>query len=88
MIKTVDQSLPVEMDWFWVLPQNTMALQQKFIVWAIDTAKTENFDKMLYLGGCHEDNSDINGSVQQERFLECTHDEADDRLLYRMYHAV
>ena len=30
----------------------------------------------------------INGSVQQERLLECTHDEADDRLLYHMNHAV
>ena len=93
VIKTVDQSLPVEIDRFWVLPHNKMALQQNFIVWALETAKIENYEKELYLGGCHEENSDmcvsyINGSVQRERLLECTHDEADDRLLFHMNHAV
>ena len=76
-----------------MVPQNKMALQQNFIVWALKKAESDHFDKKLYFGGCHEDNSDmclsyVNGSVQKERLLECTHEEADDRVLFHLNHAV
>ena len=93
IINTMEQTLPVEMDRFWSLPDNKTALQQTFIDWALRKAVTDKLEKKLYLGGSHKENSDmcisfINGAIKEERLLQCTHEEADDRLLFHANHAV
>ena len=93
MISTFDQILPVEMERFWSLSANKTALQQLFIKWVLNKIKLSNFDKVLYLGGSHEENdaiclSYINGLVSKERLLQCYHEEADDRIFFHANHAV
>ena len=94
LISTFDQTLPVEMERFWSLSQNKTALQQNFISWILDKLERERFDKHLFLGGSHKEDSDIclsftsNGSFSVERLLQCTHEEADDRVFFHVNHAV
>ena len=93
LIQKTDQTLPVEMERFWSLSQNKTALQQHFISWTIKKVEAENFEKQLFLGGSHRENSNIclsyvNGSFGTERLLECSHEEADDRIFFHIHHAV
>ena len=75
------------------LAQNKTALQQNFISWIVQKFETKNFHEQLFLGGSHKENADIclsysDGSFRVDRLLECTHEEADDRVFFHANHAV
>ena len=85
--------LPVEIDQFWSVSKNKTALQELFIKWVLNKVKSEQFDKSLFLGGSHKENdamcvSFVNGFVSVERLLECTHEEADDRIFFHANNAI
>ena len=91
LITTTDQTLPVDMERFWALPTNKTSLQQHFIKWVMKKLETEIFEKHLFLGGSHEESSDVclsfvGGSFSRERLLRCTHEEADDRIIFHAHH--
>ena len=56
IISGFDQSLPVETDQFWSASQNKTALEQLFTKWVLNKVKSEQFDKLLFLGGSHKQN--------------------------------
>ena len=92
MISTTDQTLLVEMEQFWALSANKISLQQKFIKWIVEKVESEHLDIQLFLGGAHEESSDVclsyvGESFTRERLLECTHEEADDRIFFHAHHA-
>ena len=74
----------MEIDRFWSVSKNKTALQQLFTKWVLNNVKSEQFDKMLFLGGLHKENdamcvSFVNRLVSIERLLEYTHKEAIDQ---------
>ena len=86
-------SLPVKIDWFWSVSKNKTALRQLFTNWVLNQVKSEQFQKPLFLGGCHKENdamcvSFVNRLVSVESLLECTNGEADDRILFHANHAI
>ena len=53
-ITSFDQPLPVELDRFWPVSKNKIALQQLFTQWTLKKVKSENFEK-LFLVGSHKE---------------------------------
>ena len=58
--------------------KNKTALQKLIIKWVLNKVKSEQFDKLLFLGGLHKENNAmcvnfVNGLVSVERLLECIH---------------
>ena len=51
------QPLPVEIDRFWSVSKNKTALQQLFTKWVLNKVKSEQPDKLLFLGGLHKENN-------------------------------
>ena len=89
-IKRNDQPLPKELDKFWASNENKMKLQQHFIKYVLETY---NEEKVVYLGGSHLDkpSSCIKismGNAILVRMLNCEHEEADDRIMFHISHAV
>ena len=82
-ISNIDQPLPIEIDRFWPVSKNKVALQQAFIQWIIAELDNTDFDKQIFLGGSHKEGetrcfSLCNGTAKDEPLLKCTHEEADD----------
>ena len=78
------------MDKFWALDQNKVELQQFFIKWVKHNYTGK---KNVYLGGSHPENMNgclnISGNeLSWEPLLSCYHEEADDRLMYHVKHAI
>ena len=76
------------MDNFWLLSQNKVSFQQFFIKWLL-TQNTSG--KTIYLGGCHKSDQNIcilASTAKAEPLLPCFHEEADDRIMYHLSHAV
>ena len=92
LISSFDQALPVEFDRFWPLSK-TKLQYQKFSAWIIENLDGENFEKQLFLGGSQKEDKNAclsfsNGLAKVERLLQCSHEEADDRLFYHANHAL
>ena len=90
MITCPDQQLSIDMDMFWALADNKMRLQHFFIKWL-----TEHYSGIqpLYFGGAHPDDiascvKIVNGCITLDRLLKCDHEEADDRILFYVSHAI
>ena len=93
IISDFGQLLPVVIDRFWSVSKNKTALQQFFTKWVLNKVKSEQFDKPLFWGDSHKENnamcvSFVNGLVSVERLLKCTHEEADDRILFHANHTI
>ena len=89
VLRRSDQQLPVEMDRFWASCEDKV-LSQHFIKWI-----TENYtdDKPLFIGGSNANDETtclrtMGGNVQEIRMLKCDHEEADDRIIFYVNHAV
>lgn len=92
-ITNLNQPLPIEMDKFWGISKNKVALQQIFIQFITEEICNNNFEKELFLGGSHKQGhmkcySVLNGVFQEQRLLECYHEEADDRIFFHVNNAV
>ena len=86
----MDQPLPIEMDRFWSSTENKMLLQQFFMKWSSETYKDR---KPVYLGDSHVDilSACLRVSEGHEGYvhlLKCDHEEADDRIMFHINHAV
>ena len=89
-ISSTDQTLPVEMDSFWSSSKNKVELQMCFINWI---CKSYVDSKPVYLGGSHPEDITkcvkvCDGISEDIRLLKCDHEEADDRIMYHINHAV
>ena len=85
-----DQPLPVEFDKFWALSSNKVSFQQFFIIWLTTNC---NDNTNIYLGGSHKEDESacmrIEGnSLEIVPILWCSHEEADDRMMFHMSQAV
>ena len=74
----------------WPSTENKVRLQQFFIKWLSETYKDR---KPVYLGGSHVDNLSAclrvsEGHVSYVRLLKCGNEEADDRIMFHINHAV
>ena len=92
-ITNVDQSLPIEMDRFWSVGKNKVAFQRLFIKWMMQDQSRNESNKTIFLGGSHREGDHLcfsvtDGNVSLEHLLECSHEEADDRVLFHASHAV
>ena len=91
-VSNINQPLPPakHFERFWSMSENKISLQQFFITWIIDNYEGE---KPVYLGGCHVNDIDqcyqlMNGIVTKVPALKCSFDEADDRIMFHLNHAV
>ena len=89
-ITRFDQPLPVDMDKFWSLNENKVNFQQFFIKWVKETYSNS---EPVYLCGSYVDDMTScvllsSGHITLERLLKCDHEEADDRILFRVNHGV
>ena len=83
--------IPVDMSSFWGSSSNKTKFQQFFIKWL---PLHSLFKVPVYLGGAHEGN--LNTCIKFEpcqdsttvELLYCEHEEADDRLVYHINHAI
>ena len=83
-----EQKLPASMESFWPLSSNKLQLQ-RFIISHIREKYTGA--KPIYLAGAHEDDTGKCMLVQSEVVitipeLSCSHEEADDRILFHIQH--
>ena len=83
----------MEIHRFCSVSKNKRALKQLFTKWVLNKVKSEKFDKPLFLGGLHQENdaicvSFVNRLVSVEKLLECTYEEADDRIFFHANHAI
>ena len=83
----------MEIDRSWSVSKNKTALKQLFTKWILKNVKSKQFDKPLFLSGSHKEKvaicvSLVNGLASVERLLECTLDEADDRIFFHANHAI
>ena len=90
VIRRGGQPSPVEMDRFWASSENKVGFQKILITWIIENY---NLEKPLFLGGSNVDDLTTflklhNGIVQSLQLLKCDHEEADDRIMYHVNHAV
>ena len=92
IIENIDQPLPIASEFarFWSSSENKIALQQFFITWLV---QHHNDVIPVYLGGCHVADKNIcyklvNGKLTDVPALKSSYDEADDRLIYHLNHAV
>ena len=88
-IRSISQPLPVEMDRFWSSNTNKTKLQQEFIKWIARTFSNNKEN----LRGCHEGALNSckllrSGELTELRLLYCEHEEADERMLFPINHAV
>lgn len=90
-----DTPLPVDIERFWASSKNKERLQEFFIKWLIHkvTQGTENVSISIYLGGSHEDDlfkcmRISSQTVADVPTLHCQHNEADDRMLLHINHAI
>ena len=85
-----EQQLPIDIKKFWTVNENKMKFQQFFIYWLRNTY----YERIpLYLGGSHR--GEINscfklsdGIFTEDRLLKCDHEEAYDRIMFHVNHAV
>ena len=91
-VSNMTQPLPPakEFERLWSLSANKISLEQFFITWLMDNYDGE---KPIYLGGCHLNDIDrcyklANGDVTDIPALKCSYDEADDRIMFHLNHAV
>ena len=89
-IRNIEQNLPIEMEKFWGSPRNKMQLEQMFIEWVLKECKGS---KPLYLGGANRDDITscykvMDGNISAQPLLKCCHEEADDRIIFHVNHAV
>ena len=85
-----DQPLPIEFDKFWSLSSNKVSFQQFFIRWLTTNYKGT---QIIFFGGSHMEDELActrleNGSLHNELSLRCSHEEADDRIMYHLSHVV
>ena len=78
------------MDKFWSSSSNKMQLQQSFIEWMKANYIAQ---KPLYLGGANKEDMTscykvVDGNITLQPLLKCTHEEADDRLMFHINHAL
>ena len=90
IITSIEQALPVEFESFWGSSSNKMQFQQSFIDWVVANNDT---GKPLFLGGANKEDMTsclkvYNDNPTPQHFLKCTHEEADDRLMLHITHAV
>ena len=90
IISEVKQDLPVDLDSFWGSSSNKMQLQQCFIDWI---KRTYTGNKVLNLGGAIKEDLTscvklLNSVVTSQESLKCMHEEADDRLMFRVNDAI
>ena len=90
LIVRYDQPLPVEIDRFWASSTNKTKLQKTFIQWIINNF---NLSTPVYLGGSHEEDLTMclhlqNGNTYDVPVLKCDDEEADDRIMLHINHAV
>ena len=89
-INSIRQNLPVELDTFWGSSNNKTQLLKVFFTWLCDTYSGE---KSVYWAGAIPDIrtscvKDCGGQTSSQGLLKCFHEEADDRMLIRVNHAV
>ena len=91
-ISNMTQPLPSASEFkrFWSMPENKVGLEQFFISWLIENYHGE---KPVYLGGCHINAVEkcfklMNGTTTDIPELMCSYDEADDRIMFHLNHAV
>ena len=80
-IYQLDQPLPVKMHKFWPLSKNKVSFQRIFIKWVKECQKNDSCT--IFFGGAHE-----NGSNTVERLPPCSHEAADNRVMFHVNHAV
>ena len=90
IITSIEQALPVEFESFWGSWSNKMQFQQSFIFWVVANNDT---GKALFLGSANKENMTsclkvYNYNLTPQHFLKCAHEEADDRLMLHITHAV
>jgi len=90
IITNVQQALPVEINSFWGSISNKMQLQQSFIDWI---QKTYDGQIPIFLGGAiKEDITSCykleNSTTTTQNRLKCMHEEADDRMMFHINHAI
>ena len=90
LILRYDQQLPVDIDRFWSSNKNKTNLQKAFIKWMINNY---NSHKSVYLGGSHDEELAMclhlqNGNAYIVPALNYGHEEADNRIIYHINHAV
>ena len=93
VVNNADESLPVEIERFWNVAKNKVQFQQLFIKWIVDDVSSSEPSLTIFLGGCHKEGDNLcytvhNGNANPEPMLECSHEEADDRVLFHTSHAV
>ena len=81
---TLDQPLPVEMKKFWALSDNKVSLQQILIKWMKESQIDHIF---VFIGGSLSEHETmcigiVNGFCYGEWLLQCSHEEADDRMFH------
>ena len=81
------------MEWFWSVSKNEGAFQQAFIQWMMEDVNNNEPNQNIFLGGSRKEGGTLwfsvcNEKVTAERFLESSHEEADDRILFHVYHVV
>ena len=87
-----DRRLPVEIDRFWSVSKNKIALQQLFTTCVLKKVQSEKFDKLLFFGGSHKENDAMCVRfVMDWLVLKCYWNadaEADDRFFFHANHAI
>ena len=88
----IEQPLPIEMEKFWSVSTNKVSFKKIFFEW-VQTNCCD--DKTLYFGGFHQEDEKMHLLVsspgkesQKELLLRCTHEEADDRIMFHLSHGV
>ena len=86
----LNQPLSVEMKKIWALFDNKVLFQQIFIKWM---KESQNEHTCVFLGGSHSEDETmcigiVNGSCYVERLLQCSHEEAYNRIMFYLNHAV
>jgi len=81
-----DQPLPVELEKFWSVSSNKISFQQFFTDWLTNKYVVIN---IVYLGGSNKEDEFscmqvLNGLMKEEPLLKCSHEEADDRILFNL----
>ena len=78
---------------FCPVSKNEGAFQQAFIQWMVEDVTNNEPNKNIFLGGSRKEGGTLcftlcNEKVTAERFLEFSHVEADDQILFHVYHVV
>ena len=87
-ISREDQPLPVEMERFWSSSENKVNLQQFFIRWMIKTYTDVTLYMLVDLIQMTSRVKIFKGTREMVCLLKCDHEEADDRMMFHINHAV